>query len=239
MPDPQTPSTPKTWTRRETFFLLWTGLALAALIPVTLFLRAAFPILTVVWLIVPLLVVLRTRESARVGFQPIPWRTFLVTSAINLGLLVLIAVLVEPWSHAYGSLVQAALAAEPPDTTFAWLVRFTGLKAWAGLLLYSGLVTIFAEELFFRGWLLQALLRRMNKTTAILLQAALFTLPQLLAALLLPLLQGAVYAVVYSFFSVGVVGGWAAARTHSIWPSLAAATLSNALFVAWTLMALR
>ena len=161
---------------------------------------------------------------------------FLVTAGINLGLLVLLSGLVEPWSRAYGDLVRAALAGEPPDTTFAWLVRFSGPVAWGGLLLYSGLVTIFAEELFFRGWLLQAFLRRMRPAWAILLQAALFTLPQLLAALLLRPLQGAVYGVVYSFLAVGVIGGWAAWRTRSIWPSLAAAALWNLLMTAWAVM---
>jgi membrane protease YdiL (CAAX protease family) len=225
----------KSWGSLETAFVLWAGLALAALLPATLFLRGSFPLLTVAWLAVPLLVVIFTREAGRAGFHLIPWREFLVTAGINLGLLLLLAALVEPWSHAYGDLVQAAVAGSPPDTTFAWLARFTGLPAWGGLLLYSGLVTIFGEELFFRGWLLQALLRKMSRTWAILLQAALFTLPQLLAALLLPALQGAIYGVVYSFLGVGVVGGWAAWRTRSIWPSLAAAAIGNVILTAWAM----
>jgi membrane protease YdiL (CAAX protease family) len=227
----------KSWGSLETVFVLWAGLALAALLPVTLFLRGSFPVLTVAWLAVPLLAVIFTREAARAGFRPIPWREFLVTAGINLGLLLLLAVLAEPWSHAYGDLVRAAVAGSPPDTTFAWLVRFTGLPAWGGLLLYSGLVTIFGEELFFRGWLLQALLRKMGRTWAILLQAALFTLPQLLAALLLLPLQGAIYGVVYSFLGVGVIGGWAAWRTRSIWPSLTAAAIWNVMLSAWAMMA--
>ena len=101
------------------------------------------------------------------------------------------------------------------------------------MLLYSGLVTIFAEELFFRGWLLQLLQRRVSKGWAIAIQAALFTVPQLLAALMLSPVQAAVYAAVYSFLAIGLVGGWAAARTQSIWPSLAAATLWNVIMIAW------
>jgi len=232
----QTKARSKPWGSLETTFVLWAGLALASLLPVTLFLRSSFPILTVAWLLVPLLVVIIKRGAIRAGFVPIPWRMFLVTTGINLGLLMLISLAVEPWSHAYGDLVRAALAGEPPDTTFAWLVRFTGPVGWGGLLLYSGLVTIFAEELFFRGWLLQAFLRRMGRTWAILLQAALFTLPQLLAALLLRPLQGAVYGLAYSFLAVGVIGGWAAWRTRSIWPSLAAAALWNLLITAWAVM---
>jgi membrane protease YdiL (CAAX protease family) len=132
-------------------------------------------------------------------------------------------------------LVRGAVAATQPDPTFAWLVRFDGFRAWGGMLLFSGLVTIFGEELFFRGWLLQALLRRMGKGWAILLQATLFTLPQLLAAFMLAPVQGAVYAVVYSWLAVGMVGGWAAARTQSIWPSWVSATLWNLVMVAWVL----
>ncbi len=226
----------RSWGAAETACLLWVGLALIALLPVTLFLQGSFPILTVAWLVVPLLVVIFSRDAARAGFRAIPWRSFLLTAGINLGLLALISLAVEPWSHAYGDLVRAALAGEPPDTTFAWLVRFTGLPAWGGLLLYSGLVTIFAEELFFRGWLLQAFLRRLRPVWAIGLQALLFTLPQLLAALLLAPVQGAVYALAYSFLAVGVVGGWAAWRTRSIWPSLAAAAIWNVLLTAWAVL---
>lgn len=221
------------WSLSETLCVLWAGFALLALVPATIFLQGSFPLFTVIWLIVPLFAVIRSRDAKQVGFRLIPWRTFLTTTAINLSALLLIAVLVEPWSHAYQALVKAALSGSPPDTTFAWLVRFQGLAAWAGLLLYSGLVTIFAEELFFRGWLLQFLQRRMSRSWTIVIQAALFTIPQLLAALLLSPLQGVVYALVYSWLAVGVVGGWAAARTRSIWPSLASATIWNAIMIAW------
>jgi membrane protease YdiL (CAAX protease family) len=36
---------------------------------------------------------------------------------------------------------------------------------------------------------------------------------------------------------VGVIGGWAAARTRSIWPSLAAAAIWNVVLSAWAMMA--
>ena len=215
------------WGRAERLCLVWAGLALLALVPVCILLQGALPIFTVLWLIVPLVTVFWTRDASRVGFCPVPWSEYLKVTALNLGALLLIALAVEPWSHTYQALLSQALATEPPDTTFAWLVRYDGLPAWGGLLLYSGLVTIFAEELFFRGWLLQLLQRRMPRLGAIVLQAALFTLPQGLAALVLAPLQGVLFAVVYSWLAIGLVGGWAAARTQSIWPSLTAAVLFN------------
>jgi membrane protease YdiL (CAAX protease family) len=225
----------KKWSTAETIFVVWVGTALALLIPATIFLQGALPVFTVLWLAVPLLVVFRTGDAHRVGFRAISWREFLSTTAINLGGLLLVSVLVEPWSHTYQALVRGALSGTPPDTTFAWLVRFQGPAAWGGLLLYSGLVTIFGEELFFRGWLLQSLQRRMNRGWAVVIQAFLFTIPQLLAAFLLGPFQGAVYAVVYSWLAVGVIGGWAAARTQSIWPSLASAVIWNAILIAWVI----
>src|SRR5512146_543415 len=132
----------------ETIFLVWVGMALVALIPATIFLQGSFPMFTVVWLIAPLLAVVRSKNAHRVGFQGISWRMFAGAAFINLAALLLISLLVEPWSHAYQALARGAISGTPPDTTFAWLVRFEGLKAWSGLLLYSGLVTIFAEELF-------------------------------------------------------------------------------------------
>ena len=173
----------------------WVGLAIVISILTTKVLRGSFPIFTLVWLVVPLLIVIRAHDAHRVGFIRISWRMFLATTAINLALLLLVSLIVEPWSHAYRELVKGAISASPPDTTFAWLVRFTGVPAWGGMLLYSGLVSIFGEELFFRGWLLQSLQRKMNKQVAIVIQSSLFTIPQSLAAFLLTPLQGLAYAI--------------------------------------------
>jgi membrane protease YdiL (CAAX protease family) len=140
-----------------------------------------------------------------------------------------LTVAVEPWSDTYGQLIEKALSANPLDTTFGWLVRFDGASAWTGFILFSGLVTIFAEELFFRGWLLQLLCRHKKPSHAIVAQALLFSLLQAVAALQLSPLQASLYIVVYAFAGVGVVGGYAAWRTASIWPSLALATTLNAV----------
>jgi membrane protease YdiL (CAAX protease family) len=210
----------------------WIVLALAVTIPVTLALGGSYPVFTVLWLAVPLIALLRSRDPRCIGLRPVPWSLLLKTTALNLGALLLVMAAFEPWSHTYRLLIAAALAAPVPDTTFAWLLRLPGPAGWIGMAFYSGLVTLFGEELFFRGWLLQLLLRHMRPWLAIALQAALFSLPQALAALVMPPLQGALYVVVYSWLSIGVIGGWAAWRTQSIWPSLISATLCNLLLTA-------
>jgi membrane protease YdiL (CAAX protease family) len=209
------------------FAAVWILSALAATFLATRFLDGAFPIFTLLLLAVPLLVLLRTRDSGRIGIRPIPLIDFIKYTGLCLaGSLALMAVF-EPWSHTYQTLMQAAVSSARPDTTFGWLLHFNDLRGWVGFTLYAGLVTLFAEELFFRGWVLNALIRRMSAWKANLWQASLFTLPQLLAAFLLPPTQGILYAVVYSWLAIGLIGGWAAGRTGSIWPSLASATLYN------------
>jgi membrane protease YdiL (CAAX protease family) len=235
----------RAWNRREELFFVWAVAALAMLVAAMLLLHATFPLLTVIWIGVPVIAVLSCRDARRVGFQPIPWRQFLVTAAIALGVELLLMGLVEPWSHVYRRLISETLrtasgsvsASAGPlspsprsvavDSTFGWLVRYPGVGGWAGLFFYSGLVSIFGEELFFRGWLLQLLLRGLRRRWAILLQAAVFTLPQLIAAFFFPPWQAILWVVIYSWLTIGVVGGWAAERTGSIWPSLTAAVLTN------------
>ena len=101
------------------------------------------------------------------------------------------------------------------------------LAGWLMMFLFSGLVTIFAEELFFRGWLLQLLQRRWSRWPAILLQALLFALLQAIPAFFLSPVQALVWIAAYSFLGVGLINGWAASRTNSIWPGLIAATFMN------------
>ncbi len=216
-------------------FLAWAFLALAVLWPVSQWLKGAFPIFTVLWIVVPLIAVLVSKDPARVGFRRVEWTLFLRTLASNAGALLLLMLIVEPWSHTYQRLVNIAMAGQTPDTTFAWLVRFPTAPALVGMFLYSGLVTLFGEELFFRGWLLQLFKRRMGGAWAIVLQALLFCLPNLPVALVLPPLQGVLYVAVYPFIGIGLIGGWAAARTGSIWPSLVTAAVMNALLVAFFL----
>jgi hypothetical protein len=53
----------------EKIFTIWALLALATLIPVTQLLHGSFPIFTVVWILVPLFFVLKTKDASRVGWR--------------------------------------------------------------------------------------------------------------------------------------------------------------------------
>jgi membrane protease YdiL (CAAX protease family) len=213
-------------------FTLWTLLALALLLPVSQLLQASFPIFTVIWILVPLLAAWRSGEARQTGFGSISWRQLIYITAVNMAGLLVVMALFEPWSHTYRMLLSLATSGHTPDATFAWLVRFPRFPALAGMALFSGLVTLFGEELFFRGWLLQWLQKRLGAAWAIVLQALAFVLPNLLVALALPALQGGLYALVYTWLAIGLIGGWAAWRTGTIWPSLISATVLNLILVA-------
>ena len=211
---------------------LWMIAILIGLFPLAAYMGSSLPIFTILWLL-PVLIVLSVKKDAQcVGLGPIALRTLLTTAALALGGLLLVAVLVEPWSRAYTQLVRMALSAAQPDLTFIWLARIPGAGGFAVMLLFSGLVSLFAEELFFRGWLLQALAARLGLRWAVLLQALAFALPNGLAAWVLPAPAGWAYLIAYTFLGVGLINGWAAAKTGTIWPGLLAATLSN-LVLCW------
>ncbi len=217
----------QSWGKSETFAMIWILAAILVAIGVSSLLNATFPSFTMLWLIPPLASLLIVKDAGRLGLRSISWREYGVTTLILLGAFAVLMLAFEPWSHTYRDLVRLAASSSPPDSTFGWLARFPGALGHLGLLLYSGFVTIFAEEVFFHGWLLQSLLRVMRPVWAVLLQAALLTLPQALVALVLPPLQGGLYVVVYSFLEIGVLGGWSAWRTRSIWPILTAAVITN------------
>lgn len=218
---------------------IWEGIALGWILAAfvggvvaTVLLQGTLPLFTFVWLIVPLIVLLMTKDAGRLGIRSVPGRELLLTTAVNVAVWWGLMLIFEPWTHVYRDLVREAVSGTTPDTTFGWLIRFPGAVGWIGIVLYSGLVTLFAEELFFHGWLLQLLLRRMKLWSAIVLEAVILSVPQLIVMLLFPALQGIVWIVIYSWLAVGVVGGWAAARTKSIWPSLIAATVTNLVLTA-------
>ena len=173
----------------------------------------------------------RTKDAGRIGFRVISWQELVLITAINLGTLLTLMLLFEPWSHTYQKLLALVLSSSPPDTTFAWLLRLPRIPALVAMTIYSGFVTLFGEELFFRGWLLQLLQKRLGSTWAVILQALIFVVPNLLVAFLLPSLQGFLYVLIYTWLAIGIVGGWAASRTGTIWPSLISATLCNLVLV--------
>ena len=218
----------KTWTSQDTLALIWLLAALALAITFPLWLGFNLPIFTLLFLLIPLVRLLLTKDAAKIGMGQIPLKSVLKWAGINLGALILVYAIFEPWSGAYAFLLEEATAPGTTDPTFAWLSLVDGPGGWAGMFLFSALISIFAEELCFRGWLLNLLQPRVGGMCANVIQAAVFTLPQLIVAFIMPSpVMGLVYVLVYAFGAIGMINGWVANKAGAIWPNLIAASLMN------------
>ena len=218
----------KKWQKQEILAVVWLVGGLALAVAFSLWLKVSIPLFTLIFLLYPLIILVRRKDAAHIGMGQIPWRDFLKWTGINLAALMVVYAIFEPWSGAYAYLLEEATAPGATDPTFAWLTHFDGLAGWTGMFLFSGLISIFAEELFFRGWLQNALRPKAGAVWANVIQAALFTLPQLIVAFLMPTpIMGLVYGLVYAFGAIGMINGWVAAKAGAIWPNLVAAALMN------------
>ena len=212
-----------------TIALLWTVLALVALFVTPLVLRTTTPIFQLFWLVVPLASLIRHRDTDRIGFTtPNTEHGLRVAVAAGLAYAILL-IMVEPWSGVYDRLLLLAL--DGPDPTFAWLVRIEGIGGWVGLVLFSGFVTLYSEELFFRGWLLQTLNRRTQPRVAVIGQAIVFTIFQSIPIFFVEPIQAVLYLLVYAF-GLCIIVGVAAQRTQSIWPGLIVVSVAHFVLTA-------
>lgn len=80
----------------------------------------------------------------------------------------------------------------------------------------------FAEELFFRGFLLAALVAPLGPVRAAVLSSAIFAVGHLMPGVMIP------------FFVTGLLLSWLYLRTRSVWPPIMAHTAQNLLALAFT-----
>lgn len=121
---------------------------------------------------------------AALGFDRTPGRWLALALPLALGLL----------------LVALATSAWITDTSESPIAQSIASSPLRLVLLYTALLAPLSEELFYRGALLRVL-GRLGPTRAVVLQAALFTLPHA------PQLRGALWGLV-PIAAVGLVNGW-------------------------------
>lgn len=218
----------KTWGGQETIALIWLVSAVILAVLFSIWQEISLPLFTLIFLLFPLINLILRKDARRIGMGKISIPKLLKWAGINFGALVLVYAIFEPWSGAYAFLLDEATAAGVSDPTFLWLRLFDGVGGWIGMFFFSVLISIFAEELFFRGWILRALEPKIGWLWANLIQAALFTLPQLVLAFMMPTaVMGLVYGLVYAFAAIGFINGWVSHRAGAIWPNLVSATVMN------------
>ncbi len=209
---------------------IWVIIALIVLTAIVFIYKTSLPIFTYVWLVVPLIVLIKD-DIKILGTIKVSKSKIIKYTLIHFILLSLMYLIFEPWSNAYRLLIDIAVNANPPDPTFIWISNNSGVSSLIIMFLITLFITIFGEELFFRGYLYQKFKNKFNPFKAVIFQAFFFALPNLIVTFIMPLAAGIVYFFVYAFLGVGCIGGYTAYKTDSIWPGLISASLMNLILV--------
>jgi len=122
----------------------WIVLSLVAACAATSFLRGQFPFFAVIWLLVCLVSVLRSGDPGRLGIARVTLKDLLLVAVVTGVAESVLTAPFEHWSHTGRKVYEVIFAGTPPDATFLWLRRFPGAAGWGAMVVYSGLVTIFA-----------------------------------------------------------------------------------------------
>jgi ABC-2 type transport system permease protein/sodium transport system permease protein len=186
------------------------GLLAAALANVLLF--GGYPLVSIRWS--------RVRFSSALSLARPRWLSFAGAALLGLAL--------WPWVHEINLILRnlgvATLRADQLDRAQSVLQQWHQLSP-VFLVLVLAVLPAVVEELFFRGYLLGALLTDMKPAMAILASAALFALFHVILANLLAVERFAPSLL------LGLVLGWMCYRSGSVWPGMLMHTLHNGSLV--------
>lgn len=209
----------------------WLSAAAVAAFVVPLVIGATLPVLTFVWLVIAVIVLRRAGTPSALGLVRVPGGELLwVTVAATVAMTLLFGA-AEVVTHPYRELLDLIREESTPDSTFAWVIEHGLGWGLVGFAVYGGLVTIFAEEIVFRGALMTRL-RPRGPWVAVGGTTVAFAAGQALPAALLSAGAGVGFLVIDAVLAVGVIGGFAAYRTGSIYPALVAITVANVVVLA-------
>ncbi|MFO7815519.1 MAG: CPBP family glutamic-type intramembrane protease [Halanaerobiales bacterium] len=212
-------------------FFIWIISSLGSLFYFSDLYHIEIPVFTLVWLVLAFLAVLLARDAKYVGFSGVEFSEFLLALFLNLLLLSIIFIVLEPLSGTYREVINNIRRDTTLYPSYFLLSKFSGLYGLLAYFICNFFIIIFAEELFFRGLLIQYAELKLNKFWGVLIQAFLFLLFILILDIRLPPVQNYIFLVGYTFLGRGIIGGWAAARTDSIWPSLLTVSLIHSAVI--------
>ncbi len=215
----------------EKLLLIWLGLAIIIAMTVMIVFKTQFSIFTFIWIIGTFISVLKRKNAESIGFNRVKINLLVKMTLINLVVSLGLISLFEIISRTYETLIEIACSSEMPDPTFVWLNEFPGITGYLSMFLFSSFVTIFAEEIFFRGVLLNYFSKKLGIWQGNIIQSVLFSLIHIIIALLMTPLQGIILVLGYGFLIYGLLNGWTAYKTKSIWPGLITANINNLILV--------
>lgn len=220
--------------RKNLYDLIWLTMAFLVTLLVFIYKNVDFPLFSMIWLMVSILLGLNQRGEI-LGFDQGSLKSTLKLSGLFLGVSWILIGFTEYFTGSYGALIDLIQETGSRDMSFSWLRDSRGMLNYLYFFLFTFFISIFAEEAFFRGYLLKLLEDKYNKNIAIVLQAILFSLPQFIVAFMMVPLEGISFVVVYSFFIYGLLSGYFAQKAGNIWPGLIVASFNNFLLTMWYL----
>lgn len=209
----------------------WLVAATVAAIAAPILIGASLPVFTLLWLAIAAVALRRHRKSSSLGLATPPHGEFVRVTATTTWLMTVLFGVAEFTTHPYRELLGLIREESSPDSTFAWVIEYGRSWGLVGFAVYGALVTIFAEEVVFRGALMSRL-RSAGCARAVAGTTIAFAAVQALPAALLPAREAVGFLAIDAVLAVGVVGGVAAYQSRSIYPTLVAVTVANVAVLA-------
>ena len=197
---------------------IWIMGSLLATTVAFIFLQADFPFFIYLNLILSLIIVFKSKRIHQFGINILPAKKLVLFAFVNLVSILMVYLLIEPWAHIYEKLLEISLE-QGVDITFGWILYYPKIIALLIVLIFGGFVTIFSEELFFRGILEGYLLQKWSPGRAIAVQSIIFSV------------EGLLYIIFYSIIVIGIINGIIVYKSKSIFPSVIAASFANFIMV--------
>lgn len=195
-----------------------------------LILESDFPLFIYINLILSFIIINKINDVNQFSSNWLSINNFIKYSFMNLFGILVIYFIFEPWSHTYQKLLTASLE-NGVDVTFGWIQKYNNSFGFLLIFLFSLFVSIFSEELMFRGVLEGYLFQKTTPIKGIIIQALIFSIPQCLILIVLPLANGLLYIIFYNFIAIGLLNGLIVYKSHSIFPSILSASIANILMV--------
>lgn len=205
---------------------IWIMSSLLATTVAFIFLQSDFPFFIYLNLILSLIIVFKSKQIHQFGINTLPAKKLVLFAFVNLVSILMVYLLIEPWAHLYEKLLEISLE-QGVDITFGWIFHYPRIIALLIVLMFAGFVTIFSEELLFRGILEGYLLQKLPPVIAIAIQSIVFSIPQSLLLFVLPIGDGLLYLIFYSIIAIGIINGIIVYKSKSIFPSVIAASFAN------------
>lgn len=214
--------------RQNLLFYSYCLSALLVLIILSVLEETQFPLFTFILVSSSLAIAIVKKDLGNLGLTMTSFRSSFSPATICFLLIIIPIVIIEPYTHTFEHIIHLSMNQTPPDIAFVWFRNATKISQRIGTFAYLGLIGVFAEELLFRGFLIQYFKIKVG-FLAILIQALPFMLLNAIVVFVIAPIDSAIYLFCYTLPLCSGLG-WCSYKTNSIWPGVISLNLANFLY---------